>query len=56
MSFAIVFVCHDNNSIESVLNYNYYILFVGNREIDENYKNNPKIIIARDLSNNIEHE
>jgi hypothetical protein len=56
MSIAIIFICHDNASIQSVVHYDHYIIVVGNNEIDEKYLNVPKIIIARNLKNNIEYE
>ena len=56
MSCAIIFVCHDNASIESVLPHNHFIMFVGDKEIKNEYRQNPKIIIARDLEDNIEME
>lgn len=57
MSVLVVYVCHDNNSLNKIINNkNSYIIFVGKNEIDEDYKNNDKIIVARDLPFNIEHE
>jgi len=56
MSYLIVFVCHDNESIANVIHHNKNIMFVGNKEISDEYINNPKIIIARNLENNIEYE
>jgi len=56
MSVCIVLVCHNNESIQYVLNHNYNIIVVGNNIIKEEYQNNPKIIIARNLPINIEHE
>ena len=53
---TIVFVCHDNNSVKKVLSYNYPIIFVGNKPIADEYRNNKNIVIARDLKNNIENE
>lgn len=56
MSLVIVFICHNNDSINRIIHYNHYIMFVGNEEIDEQFLNNEKIIIARNLENNIEYE
>jgi len=56
MSCVIVYVCHDNDSISKIISNNYHIIFVGNNEIDEKYINYSKLIIARNLENNIEHE
>jgi len=56
MSCLIIFVCHDNNSISKVIHHNYPIIFVGSQEISDDYSNYSKIIIARNLENNIEHE
>lgn len=59
MSCVIVFVCHDNSSIEYVLHnntFNYFIMFVGNKEINEQYAQNPNIITVRNLPHNIEKE
>ena len=56
MSCAIIFVCHDNSTIESVLKHNHFIMFVGDKEIKDEHRENPKIIIARDLEHNIEKE
>jgi len=56
MSVVIVFVCHNNNSIRNIIHYNHYILFVGDQEINEEYITYSKLIIARNLENNIEHE
>ena len=50
------FVCHNNDTINFVINHNKYIIFVGNNNLDEKYLNNPKIIIARNLPYNIENE
>jgi hypothetical protein len=58
MSCVIIFVCHDNLTIDSVLKntFDHYIIFVGNKELNENHRQNSKIIIARELTNNIEIE
>jgi hypothetical protein len=48
-----------NNNIESlnsILHQNTYIIYVGNNEIKPEWRENPKIIIARELPNNIEQE
>jgi len=52
----VCFVCHNTESINYVIDKNQYIIFVGNNTLDEKFLNNPKIIIARDLPYNIEHE
>jgi GR25 family glycosyltransferase involved in LPS biosynthesis len=54
----IVFVCHDNETVEKVITYKdrCYILFVGDNSIDDKYKYDERIIIVRDLKDNIEHE
>jgi len=56
--FIIVFVCHDNQTTKEALTKtaNPYVIFVGDKEVDEAHKNNPKVIIARDLPQNIETE
>ena len=55
--YALVFICHDLNSILNIKKYliysNCYIIFVGNKEL---LYDNKKIIIARLYDNNIEHE
>jgi hypothetical protein len=58
MSLIIVFVCHDNQTTKEALSKttNPYVMFVGDKEVDETHKNNPKVIIARNLPNNIETE
>jgi hypothetical protein len=56
MSCVIVFICHDNESVSKVIHYNYYVIFVGNKEIDQKYLNYSKLIIARNLKHNIESE
>jgi len=53
---VIVFVCHDNYSVSRVIDKNQYIIFVGDNEIDESYSSYSKLIIARNLENNIEYE
>ena len=55
-NFAIIFVCHDNDSISKVIHYNHHIILVGYKEISKEYLQYPKLIIARDLKNNIENE
>lgn len=54
MSVTVVFVCHDDQSIEHVLPYGFQILLVGNRVIREEYKS--KVIMVRDLPHQIEDE
>lgn len=56
LPFVIVFICHDNNSVARVIDKNHYIMFVGDNEIDEKYSSYSKLIIARNLENNIEYE
>ena len=56
MSHIIIFVCHNNESISQVIHYNKQIILVGNTEINDEYKNNPNITIARNLEHNIEYE
>ena len=51
---VVVFVCHDNHSIEHVLPYGFHILVVGNRDISEEYMS--KVIMARNLPYHIEDE
>lgn len=55
-SIAIVFVCHNNESIAHVIHYNHPIILVGDQEIREEYRQYPKLIVARDLQHNIESE
>ena len=56
MSVKIVFVCHDTNSINFVFknNIDFNIIFVGNKELSEDIKNDNRIIIAKNYKNNIE--
>jgi len=58
MSCVIIFICHDNKTISSVLkkNLKHFIIFVGNKEISDEHRQNSKIIIARELITNIEIE
>ena len=60
MSYKICFVCHDMYSLTHIFNNNkfidYSIIFVGHKELSNEFSNNSKIIIARDLPNNIENE
>jgi len=60
MNNAIIFICHNDESIEKVIDKiyldNVYFMIVGFNEIKEKYKNHPKIIFARDYENNIENE
>lgn len=53
-SVKVVFVCHDEMSIQHALNYGQTILFVGNKQIRKEYQE--KVITVRDLPENIEHE
>jgi hypothetical protein len=52
----IIFICHNNESIESVIKFDCPILVVGNYEIYDKFKENKNIIIVRDLKYNIENE
>lgn len=58
MSFKVCFICHDINSINHIINNNgsldYSIIFVGDNELNATIANNNKVIIARNLTNNIE--
>ena len=54
MSCLILFVCHDDDSISRVIHYNHIILLVGDKEIKQEYLNNPKIIVVRNLEHHIE--
>lgn len=58
MKNIIIFVCHDIGSVEFTLksDKNAHIIFVGDKPINEKIQNNPNIIIARNLTHNIEHE
>ena len=52
----IVFICHTNEILEKIIQ-DYptvSLFFVGNAEIDEKYRQNPNIIISRELPENIE--
>jgi hypothetical protein len=51
MSVQIVFICHDNASVQTVLPYGKPILFVGDKEIEPR----ENLIVVRDLPENIEH-
>lgn len=53
---ATVFVCHSNESIAQIIHYNQSIILVGDQEISEEYLKYPKLIVARNLEHNIEHE
>lgn len=57
-SVAIIFICHDNISTKECLKKidSSYILFVGDNKIDEILSANPRVVVARELSNNIESE
>jgi hypothetical protein len=59
-SNAIIFICHNNESIEKVIDKieidNVYFMIVGFNEIREKYTKHPKIIFARNFSNHIEKE
>jgi hypothetical protein len=51
MSVEIVFICHDESSVQTVLHYGKPILFVGDKPI----KPNEQLIVVRDLPHHIEH-
>jgi hypothetical protein len=51
---GVVFVCHDEISIQHALSYGHPILFVGNKVIRKEYQE--KVITVRDLPENIEDE
>jgi hypothetical protein len=51
MSVLIVFICHDDESVEHVIHYGYPILFVGDKETL--YRD--KVILVRELPDHIEH-
>ena len=57
---AIIWVCHNMDIVYSILNNsiknNHYIMFVGNQHISDELVSNPRIIVARNLPDNIEHE
>jgi len=54
----IVFVCHSIETVEEVLQKvsNAPIIFVGDKEVNEDIRNNPNIIIAREQPHHIEDE
>jgi hypothetical protein len=54
----ILFVCHDKETVVNVLRKlkDANIIFVGDNEVDNDIRNIPNIIIARELPNNIEDE
>ena len=57
---AIIFICHNNESIEKVIDKiemdNVYLMIVSFNEINEIYQNHPKILLAKNYPNNIEDE
>lgn len=55
---VIVFVCHSIETVEEALKKipNARIIFVGDKEVNEDIRKNPNIIIAREQPDNIEHE
>lgn len=57
-SVAIVFICHDNTTINECLEKtnNCYVLFVGDNDIDAELRMNSRVTVVRDLQNNIESE
>ena len=56
----VVLVCHNTDIINSILSdekkNNFHILFVGDKPISDELSNHPRIIISRNLQNNIEKE
>jgi len=56
-SCVIIFICHNNETIDVTLKTypDSFIMFVGHAEIKQEYTQNTKIIIARDLEVNIEN-
>ena len=57
-SVAIIFICHNNETIRECLQKleSSHIMFVGDQHIDTDLRENPRIIIARELPDNIESE
>jgi len=51
MSVQIVFICHDEESVQTVLPYGHPILLVGDKTVTKT----DKMIVVRDLLNHIEH-
>jgi len=51
MSVQIVFICHDEDSIQTVLHYGHPILLVGDKVV----KNRENVIVVRDLPIHIEY-
>ena len=51
MSVQIVFICHDEASVQTVASYGYPILLVGDKTVPES----DQVIVARDLPDHIEH-
>ena len=51
MSVQIVFICHDEESVQTVLPYGHPILLVG----DKSVKDTEKVIVVRELPFHIEH-
>ena len=51
MSVQIVFICHDEASVQTVLPYNYPILLVGDKEVPAT----DQMIVVRELPHHIEH-
>jgi hypothetical protein len=54
----IVFVCHSIETVKEALQKipKAHIIFVGDKEVNESIRNNSNIIIAREQTDNIEHE
>jgi hypothetical protein len=57
-SVAIIFICHDNVTTRDCLQKleSSYILFVGDQPIDADLRMNSRVVIARELPDNIEYE
>ena len=57
---CILFICHNNESIEKVIHYieidNVYLMIVGLNDIKDVYTQHPKMILARSYPNHIENE
>ena len=55
MSVQIVFICHDEASVQTVLPYGYPILLVGDKTLQNLDLDLDKVIVVRDLPFHIEH-
>ena len=60
INILVVYICHNMDSYTTIKERNIFpepfIIFVGNNPINEEIKDDPQVIIAKDLNNNIEHE